>query len=115
MVMTVPQWKYLDLMSDGIPLTYEEKHGSWILHRELLEGRYEYKYIVDGEWITNTYEPVTPANKDGHINNYIEVVDKDPESISAVLWKRLGADDFDITTNEREIIKQFLDEYPDDE
>ncbi|XP_076957310.1 phosphoglucan phosphatase DSP4, amyloplastic-like [Bidens hawaiensis] len=98
-----------------IPLTYEEKHGSWILHRDLLEGRYEYKYIVDGEWLTNTYEPVTPADKDGHINNYIQVVDKDPESISAVLWKRLAADDFDLTTNEREIIKQFLDEYPDDE
>ncbi|KAD7479972.1 hypothetical protein E3N88_03108 [Mikania micrantha] len=98
-----------------LPLNYEEKHGSWILHRELLEGRYEYKYIVDGEWMTNAYEPVTPANKDGHINNYIQVVDKDPESISAALWKRLGADDFDLTTNEREIIKQFLDEYPDDD
>ncbi|KAL8193143.1 hypothetical protein R6Q57_027047 [Mikania cordata] len=62
-----------------LPLNYEEKHGSWILHRELL------------------------------------VVDKDPESISAALWKRLGADDFDLTTNEQEIIKQFLDEYPDDD
>ncbi|KAK9061310.1 hypothetical protein SSX86_018490 [Deinandra increscens subsp. villosa] len=97
-----------------IPLKYE-KHGSWILQRDLLDGRYEYKYIVDGEWMTNTYEPVTPANKDGHINNYIQVVDKDPESISAALWKRLGADDFDLTTNEREIIKRFLDEYPDDD
>ncbi|KVI09671.1 phosphoglucan phosphatase DSP4, amyloplastic isoform X1 [Cynara cardunculus var. scolymus] len=98
-----------------IPLKYDEKHGSWILHRDLLEGRYEYKYIVDGEWMTNKYEPVTPVNKDGHINNCILVVDNDPESISAALWTRLGSDDFDLTTNEREIIKQFLDMYPDDE
>nr|GEX98340.1 phosphoglucan phosphatase DSP4, amyloplastic [Tanacetum cinerariifolium] len=74
------------------------------------EGRYEYKYIVDGEWMTNTNEPVTPINKDGHINNYVQVVDKDPESASAALWMRLGTDDFDLTTSEREIIKQFLDE-----
>lgn len=96
-----------------IPLKYDENHGSWILHRDLLEGRYEYKYIVDGEWMTNTYEPVTPVNKDGHINNYIQVVGNDPESVD--LWKRLGDDDFDLTAKEREIIKRFLDEYPDDE
>ncbi|GJS83585.1 phosphoglucan phosphatase DSP4, amyloplastic [Tanacetum coccineum] len=98
-----------------IPLQYDEKHGSWTLQRDLLEGRYEYKYIVDGEWMTNTNEPVTPVNKDGHINNYVQVVDKDPESASAALWTRLGTDDFDLTTSEREIIKQFLDEYPDEE
>ncbi|KAI3520393.1 hypothetical protein L1887_09787 [Cichorium endivia] len=96
-----------------IPLKYDEKHGSWILHRDLLEGRYEYKYIVDGEWMTNKNEPVTHDNKDGHVNNYIQVVGNDPESVD--LWTRLGADDFDLTENERKIIKQFLDEYPDDE
>ncbi|PWA50247.1 phosphoglucan phosphatase DSP4, amyloplastic [Artemisia annua] len=118
-----------------IPLQYDENHGSWILQRDLLEGRYEYKYIVDGEWMTNTNEPVTLVNKDGHINNYVEmdnglvlqkiysdiqnnggtVVDEDPESASAALWTRLGTDDFDLTSSEREIIKQFLDEYPDEE
>lgn len=98
-----------------IPLQYDEKHGSWILQRDLLEGRYEYKYIVDGEWMTNAIEPVTLVNKDGHINNYVQVVDEDPESASAALWTRLGTDDFDLTTSEREIIKQFLDEYPDEE
>ncbi|PWA78969.1 phosphoglucan phosphatase DSP4, amyloplastic [Artemisia annua] len=98
-----------------IPLQYDEKHGSWILQRDLLEGRYEYKYIVDGEWMTNTNEPVTLVNKDGHINNYVQVVDEDPESASAALWTRLGTDDFDLTASEREIIKHFLDEYPDEE
>lgn len=96
-----------------IPLKYEEKNGSWILHRDLLEGRYEYKYIVDGEWMTNKYESLTPVNKDGHVNNYIQVVGNDPESVD--LWTRLGDDDFDLTDSERETIKRVLDEYPDDE
>lgn len=39
----------------------------------LQEGRYEYKYIVDGEWMCNKYELVTSPNKDGHVNNYIRV------------------------------------------
>ncbi|PWA58990.1 Dual specificity phosphatase, catalytic domain-containing protein [Artemisia annua] len=36
-----------------------EKRGSWILQRDLLELRYEYKYIIDGEWIININEPVS--------------------------------------------------------
>ncbi|CAI9302978.1 unnamed protein product [Lactuca saligna] len=97
-----------------IPLEYDEKEGSWILHKDLPEGRYEYKYIVDGEWLTNEHELVTPANKDGHVNNYIQVSDNDPKSVSSELWGRLACDDFDLSTNEREIIRQFLDTCPDD-
>ncbi|PWA76512.1 Dual specificity phosphatase, catalytic domain-containing protein [Artemisia annua] len=55
-----------------IPLQYDEKHISWILQRDVQEGRYEYKYIDDGKWMINTNEPVTPVNKDGHINNYVQ-------------------------------------------
>lgn len=39
----------------------------------LQEGCYEYKYIVDGEWTINENEPVTLANKDGHVNNFVQV------------------------------------------
>uniref|UniRef100_A0A7N0VLK3 AMP-activated protein kinase glycogen-binding domain-containing protein n=1 Tax=Kalanchoe fedtschenkoi TaxID=63787 RepID=A0A7N0VLK3_KALFE len=56
-----------------MPLKYEEEQNLWILKRELLEGRYEYKYIVDGEWLVNEDEPITAPNKDGHINNFIKV------------------------------------------
>ncbi|XP_024970723.1 phosphoglucan phosphatase DSP4, amyloplastic-like isoform X2 [Cynara cardunculus var. scolymus] len=98
-----------------IPLKYDEKQGSWNLQRDLPEGRYEYKYVVDGNWVTNNNELLTPANKDGQINNYIQVSDNDPESVSSALWERLGADDFDLTTNERDVIRQFLDDCPDDE
>ncbi|XP_071710323.1 phosphoglucan phosphatase DSP4, amyloplastic-like [Rutidosis leptorrhynchoides] len=98
-----------------IPLIYDENQGSWVLQRDLPEGRYEYKYIVDGEWLTNQYELLTPVDKDGNVNNYIQVSDNDPESLSTALWERLGSDDFDLTTNEREIILQFLNECPDEE
>ncbi|KAJ9545658.1 hypothetical protein OSB04_025365 [Centaurea solstitialis] len=97
-----------------IPLKYDENQGSWNLHRDLPEGRYEYKYIVDGAWVTNEYELLTPANKEGQINNYIQVSDNDPESVSSALWERLGADDFDLTANEQEIVRKFLDDCPDD-
>lgn len=39
----------------------------------LQEGHYEYKYIVDGEWTCNKHEFVTSPNKDGHVNNYVQV------------------------------------------
>lgn len=43
------------------------------INKSLQEGRYEYKYIVDGEWTYNNYELVTSPNKDGHVNNYVQV------------------------------------------
>ncbi|CAL5404298.1 unnamed protein product [Camellia sinensis] len=56
-----------------MPLKYDNEQCLWILQRKMLEGRYEYKYIIDGEWTCNSYELVTPANKDGHVNNYVEL------------------------------------------
>ncbi|XP_022892567.1 phosphoglucan phosphatase DSP4, amyloplastic-like isoform X3 [Olea europaea var. sylvestris] len=97
-----------------IPLKYDEEQGIWILHRELPEGRYEYKYIVDGEWMCNTYELVTCPNIDGHINNYVKVFDDNPSSIDAAIRNRLTGDDPDLTTNERSMIRQFLEACPDD-
>ncbi|KAL8231945.1 hypothetical protein R6Q57_001723 [Mikania cordata] len=92
-----------------IPLKYDESRGVWTLNRNLPEGRYEYKYIVDGEWVTSKYENSTPVDKNGNINNYIQVSDDDPESLTTALWERLSSDDFDLTSNERLVIKQFLD------
>ncbi|MBA0571655.1 hypothetical protein Golob_002035 [Gossypium lobatum] len=56
-----------------MPLKLDEENGSWTLQRELPEGRYEYKYIVDGEWTYNEFELVTTPNKDGHVNNFLHV------------------------------------------
>ncbi|GMH10223.1 hypothetical protein Nepgr_012064 [Nepenthes gracilis] len=93
-------------------MKFDEGQGLWILGRELPEGYYEYKYIVDGEWMVNKYEPVTQPNKDGHVNNCVQVFAEDPSSESAQLRKRLMGDDPDLTMNERLRIRQFLEQLP---
>lgn len=98
-----------------MPLKLDEEQGRWTLERELLEGQYEYKYIIDGVWTCNDYEQVTSPNKDGHVNNYVQVLDDDTSSASAALRKRLFEDDSDLTTKERKNIRQFLETCPSDE
>ncbi|GAY54454.1 hypothetical protein CUMW_156830 [Citrus unshiu] len=95
-----------------MPLTFDKEQGLWILKRELPEGRYEYKYIVDGEWTCNKYELVTSPNKDGHVNNYVQVDDA-PSSVSEALRNRLTSDDFDLTKDELHKIRAFLEACPD--
>ncbi|KAF5453386.1 hypothetical protein F2P56_028291 [Juglans regia] len=95
------------------PLQFDEEQGLWILRRELPEGRYEYKYVVDGEWTCSKNELLTSVNKDGYINNYMEVFDDNPE-ISGELRKRLTGDDPDLTKHERLKIRQFLEAFSDD-
>ncbi|KAE7997105.1 hypothetical protein FH972_001767 [Carpinus fangiana] len=98
-----------------IPLKFDEEQGLWILNTELLEGRYEYKYVVDGQWTCNKDEPLTIVNKDGHINNYVQVVDDDADNLRANLWKRLTSEDPHLTRDERLKIRRFLEAFPDDE
>ncbi|CAL9005930.1 unnamed protein product [Prunus brigantina] len=99
----------------SIPLEFNKEQGSWILKRELPEGRYEYKYIIDGAWTHNKYELFTSPNKDGHVNNYVQVVEDDPNSTSAAIRKRLTGEDPSLTTEERRKIRQFLETCPGDE
>ncbi|XP_010267350.1 PREDICTED: phosphoglucan phosphatase DSP4, amyloplastic isoform X2 [Nelumbo nucifera] len=96
-----------------IPLKFDEEQKLWVLERELPEGHYEYKYIVDGEWTCNKHELVTSPNKDGYVNNYIQV--SDPYSTSSELRNRLSSDDADLTTKERLTIRRFLEAYQDNE
>ncbi|XP_020222556.1 phosphoglucan phosphatase DSP4, amyloplastic [Cajanus cajan] len=97
-----------------IPLKFDDKEGSWFLKKELPEGLYEYKYIVDGEWTCNKDELVTSPNKDGHVNNFIQVLD-DSSSVRASLRERLTSDDPDLTKDERLRIKEFLEACPDED
>ncbi|XP_065870887.1 phosphoglucan phosphatase DSP4, amyloplastic isoform X2 [Euphorbia lathyris] len=99
----------------GIPLLLDKQQGLWILQRQLLEGRYEYKYVVDGEWLYNEHEPFTSPNKDGHVNNYVEVVADGTDSTSAAVRKRLSEGDAELTTEEQIKVRAFLETCPDDE
>ena len=55
------------------------------------EGHYEYKYVVDGEWTCNYYELVTLANKDGHVNNYVQVLLSFPRKLTDTQKKVLSS------------------------
>lgn len=91
-----------------IPLDFNQDKGLWVLERELPEGQYEYKYVIDGEWLCNEDEPLTTINIDGHINNYVLVLADDPESDKAKLRLRLTDVDPDLTVEERNKIKEYL-------
>ncbi|WVY97682.1 hypothetical protein V8G54_029833 [Vigna mungo] len=109
-----------------VPLDFDDKSGLWYLERELpidekqvycpiyQEGRYEYKYIVDGEWTCNKDELVTAPNKDGHVNNFIQVLDNS-SSGRVSLRERFSSDDPDLTPEERLRIKEFLEACPDED
>ncbi|KDP45059.1 hypothetical protein JCGZ_01559 [Jatropha curcas] len=96
-----------------IPLKLDEEHGLWTLKRELLEGCYEYKYIVDGEWTCNEHELMTSPNKDGHVNNYVQAVSEDVDIINSAVRSRLTGDNPVITKDEQLKIRRFLETYPD--
>ncbi|CAM8970808.1 unnamed protein product [Rhodiola kirilowii] len=98
-----------------MPLQYEKEQDLWTHKRELLEGRYEYKYIVDDEWVVNRDELITTPNNDGHVNNYIQVINDERTSSSAALRTRLMGDDPDLTKDERVQIREFLEAFPDEE
>ncbi|KMZ69150.1 Dual specificity protein phosphatase 8 [Zostera marina] len=93
----------------SIPLQYDNEQGAWILERELPEGKYEYKYIIDGAWIHNEYEPVTDPNIGGHVNNCIHVHDDNTIAETRILRERIMSDNVDLTAEERSVIRSYLD------
>ncbi|CAA6675114.1 unnamed protein product [Spirodela intermedia] len=94
-----------------IPLDFDEEQGVWTLQRKLPAGRYEYKYIVDGEWTCNEEELVTSPNDDGHVNNYVQVFADDVREEEIEVRERLTGPDagVDLTEGERREILQFLE------
>ncbi|GFQ00342.1 phosphoglucan phosphatase dsp4 amyloplastic [Phtheirospermum japonicum] len=96
-----------------IPLTFDKQQGLWILHRELPEGQYEYKYIVDGKWVCNKNHPITSPNNDGHVNNHVKVQEDNTTTEGGATRNRITSDDDpDLSTSERLIIRQFLEACP---
>ncbi|WCJ19217.1 Phosphoglucan phosphatase DSP4 amyloplastic [Euphorbia peplus] len=98
-----------------IPLRLDKQQGLWVLERQLLEGRYEYMYNVDGKWLHNIHEPFTSPNKDGHVFNYVQVVADGTDSTSAAVRKRLSEEDVELTTEEQIKVREFLETCSDDD
>ena len=57
---------------DAAPMTREES-GYWKTTLTLAPGRYEYKFVVDGEWIPDPLARDNVWNQHGTLNSVIEV------------------------------------------
>ncbi len=59
--------------SKGIPMK-KDKNGTWTLSLKFAPGKYEYKYIVDGQWWTDPKNTKTVSNSLGSLNSIKEVL-----------------------------------------
>ena len=80
--ITAPQAKRVAITGDfkkwdknGIPLK-KDKGGLWKVKMQLRPGRYEYKFIVDENWITDPNNNQTAMNAFGSLNSVKELVAK---------------------------------------
>ncbi|MCP4649307.1 MAG: AAA family ATPase [PVC group bacterium] len=49
------------------------KKGVWAKVYNLRPGRYRYKFIVDGQWVTDPNNPQTEADEIGNLNSLLEI------------------------------------------
>ncbi|KAG0615062.1 hypothetical protein M758_5G011700 [Ceratodon purpureus] len=96
--------------SERIPMKYDESEKKWILRRKVPVGRYEYKYVVDGVWTTDSKLPLSKPNKEGQVNNVIEVTDSAQNGTTKKLRERLMQEDADLSSEERTVIRSKLEE-----
>ena len=55
------------------PMHTNGKPGVWMAKLPLEPGRYRYRLVVDGKWITDPHNQYVEANQFGELNNVIEV------------------------------------------
>ncbi|MCL4785397.1 MAG: glycogen-binding domain-containing protein [Verrucomicrobia bacterium] len=58
--------------SNGIPMKRDDA-GHWEATITLAPGRYEYKFVVDGEWVPDPLARDHVRNQHGTLNSVIEV------------------------------------------
>jgi hypothetical protein len=58
-------------------LLFGREGGEWVCRVDLDPGVYQYKFVVDGEWLLDPSNPETAEDEAGNVNNVVEV--KPPE------------------------------------
>ncbi|MEQ1568870.1 MAG: DUF1588 domain-containing protein [Myxococcota bacterium] len=53
------------------PMTYLPEHGAWVRKQVVTDGRYPYKFVVDGAWITDPGNPVVEDDGYGGQNSVL--------------------------------------------
>lgn len=59
--------------SDATPMETDSRQGEWRMCLPLTPGRYRYRLVVDGKWITDPNNQYVEANQFGELNNIVEV------------------------------------------
>ncbi|MBV8860010.1 MAG: TIR domain-containing protein [Acidobacteria bacterium] len=54
-------------------LTFADINGEWVCRINLAPGRYTYKFIVDGEWMTDPDNSQKETDRDGNVNSVLIV------------------------------------------
>jgi len=62
-----------DWTPSATPLQYNAQLGVWEGCVQLQPGRYRYRLVVDGKWITDPHNTYVEANPFGELNNIVEV------------------------------------------
>jgi len=55
------------------PMKAASRAGTWTMKLPLRKGRYRYRFVVDGKWMTDPHNQYVEANQFGELNNVIEV------------------------------------------
>lgn len=55
------------------PLQLNGRPGTWVTKLPLPRGRYRYRLIVDGQWLTDPNNKYVETNEYGELNNVVEV------------------------------------------
>ena len=54
-------------------LLFAREGGEWVCRVDLDPGVYQYKFIVDGDWLLDPSNPDTAEDEAGNVNNVVEV------------------------------------------
>ena len=54
-------------------LLFAREEGGWVCRIDLDPGVYQYKFIVDGDWLLDPSNPQTAEDEAGNVNNVVEV------------------------------------------
>ena len=55
------------------PMKATSRAGTWTMKMPLRKGRYRYRFVVDGKWMTDPHNQYVEANQFGELNNVVEV------------------------------------------
>jgi hypothetical protein len=55
------------------PMQATGRRGEWVMSLPLDRGRYRYRFVVDGQWMTDPHNAYVETNQFGELNNIIDV------------------------------------------